>query len=204
MQGYFLGSYSARKLGHEVDRQRRRQPQPDPATIPGADFAGLLQSMGTGLLVTELMGQGVNSVTGDYSRGAAGFWVENGEIAYPVQEITIAGNLKDMFRGIVAVGNDVVAARLAAVRLDPDRAHDHRRRLTSPDGFEAVGACTSGGNLRPSGTPFAFSRAPSTLRPSRFALKSHRIDEPSSDAHVSRSNMNTPLRRAFHDRSKTR
>ena len=68
----------------------------------------MLKKLGTGLLVTELMGQGVNMVTGDYSRGAAGFWVENGEIAYPVQEITIAGNLKDMFRDIVAVGNDVV------------------------------------------------------------------------------------------------
>jgi len=63
--------------------------------------------MGTGLLVTELMGQGVNAVTGDYSRGAAGFWVEHGEITYPVQEITIAGNLKDVFRAIVAVGSDV-------------------------------------------------------------------------------------------------
>ncbi|MNC84860.1 peptidase PmbA [compost metagenome] len=64
--------------------------------------------MGSGLLVTELMGHGINSVTGDYSRGAAGYWVEKGEIAYPVQEITIAGNLKDMFRGVSAVGNDVV------------------------------------------------------------------------------------------------
>ena len=63
--------------------------------------------MGRGLLVTELLGQGVNTVTGDYSRGAAGFWVEGGEIRYPVEEITIAGNLKDMFRDIVAVGNDV-------------------------------------------------------------------------------------------------
>jgi PmbA protein len=63
--------------------------------------------MGTGLLVTELIGFGVNGVTGDYSRGAAGFWVENGTIQYPVEEITIAGNLKDMFRGLVAVGNDV-------------------------------------------------------------------------------------------------
>lgn len=63
--------------------------------------------MGTGLLVTELMGQGVNIVTGDYSRGAAGFWVENGEIAYPVQEITIAGNLKQMFASLLAVGEDV-------------------------------------------------------------------------------------------------
>jgi PmbA protein len=68
----------------------------------------MLQALGTGLLVTELMGQGVNAVTGDYSRGAAGFWVEKGEIAYPVHEITIAGNLKDLFRGITAVGNDVV------------------------------------------------------------------------------------------------
>jgi PmbA protein len=68
----------------------------------------MLKRLGTGLLVTEMMGQGVNSVTGDYSRGAAGFWVESGTIAYPVQEITIAGNLKDMFRGIVAIGSDVV------------------------------------------------------------------------------------------------
>ncbi|NOS87507.1 MAG: metalloprotease PmbA, partial [Methylococcaceae bacterium] len=75
---------------------------------PGAlDFAGLLQQMDTGLLVTELMGQGVNMVTGDYSRGAAGFWVERGEIQYPVEEITIAGNLKDMYKNLVAVGNDV-------------------------------------------------------------------------------------------------
>ncbi len=63
--------------------------------------------MGTGLLVTELMGQGVNPVTGDYSRGASGFWVENGALAYPVHEITIAGNLRDMFQGIVAIGSDV-------------------------------------------------------------------------------------------------
>lgn len=67
----------------------------------------MLQRLGTGLLVTELMGQGINNVTGDYSRGAAGFWVENGEIQYPVEEITIAGNLKDMFKNIVAVGKDV-------------------------------------------------------------------------------------------------
>ncbi|MDH4150713.1 MAG: metallopeptidase TldD-related protein, partial [Betaproteobacteria bacterium] len=73
----------------------------------GEDFAALLKKLGTGLLVTEMMGQGVNAVTGDYSRGAAGFWVENGEIAYPVEEITIAGNLKDMYRHIVAIGNDV-------------------------------------------------------------------------------------------------
>ena len=75
---------------------------------PGAlDQAGLLQKMGTGLLVTELMGQGVNLLTGDYSRGAAGFWVENGVIQYPVEEFTIAGNLRDMLKNLVAVGNDV-------------------------------------------------------------------------------------------------
>ena len=75
---------------------------------PGShDLAGLLKEMGSGLLVTEMMGMGVNIVTGDYSRGAAGFWVENGAIQYPVEEITIAGNLRDMFKGIVAVGNDI-------------------------------------------------------------------------------------------------
>lgn len=75
-------------------------------TGQGQSQQELLRQMGTGLLVTELMGQGVNVVTGDYSRGAAGFWVENGEIAYPVEEITIAGNLKDMFRNMLAVGRD--------------------------------------------------------------------------------------------------
>jgi len=73
----------------------------------GEDFPALLRKLDTGLLVTELMGQGVNQVTGDYSRGAAGFWVEKGEIAYPVQEITIAGNLKEMFRGLAGAGNDI-------------------------------------------------------------------------------------------------
>lgn len=107
LRGYFLGSYSARKLGmrttgnaggnHNLILQSGE-----------LDLAGLLQLMGRGLLVTELLGQGVNQVTGDYSRGAAGFWVEHGEIQYPVQEITIAGNLKDMFRNIVAAGNDVL------------------------------------------------------------------------------------------------
>jgi PmbA protein len=71
------------------------------------DLTGLLREMGSGLLVTELLGQGVNYVTGDYSRGAAGYWVENGEIAYPVEEITIAGNLREMLLGIVDIGNDV-------------------------------------------------------------------------------------------------
>ena len=75
-------------------------------TKPGDDLDAMLKKLGTGLLVVELMGQGVNYVTGDYSRGASGFWVENGEIAFPVQEITIAGNLKDMYKGIQAVGAD--------------------------------------------------------------------------------------------------
>jgi PmbA protein len=81
----------------------------EPGSVDGgvADFRGLLQGMGTGLLVTELIGQGISIITGDYSRGAAGFWVENGEIAYPVQEITIAGNLRDMFMGVQAIGSDV-------------------------------------------------------------------------------------------------
>ena len=75
-------------------------------TQPGDDLDAMLQKLGTGLFVIELMGQGVNYVTGDYSRGASGFWVENGQIAYPVHEITIAGNLKDMFMGIEAIGSD--------------------------------------------------------------------------------------------------
>jgi PmbA protein len=106
LRGYVLSSYSARKLGM---RSTGNAGGVHNLTIdPGAyDYQGMLKQLHTGLLVTELMGQGVNMVTGDYSRGAAGFWVENGEIQYPVEEITIAGNLKDMFRNIVAVGNDV-------------------------------------------------------------------------------------------------
>ena len=106
VQGYFLASYSARKLGMQTTGNaggNHNLMMKD----TGEDFAALLKKMGRGLLVTELMGQGVNPVTGDYSRGAAGFWVENGAIAYPVQEITIAGNLKTMFKNIVASGNDV-------------------------------------------------------------------------------------------------
>lgn len=105
LHGYFLGSYSARKLSmtttgnaggaHNLDIQ---------STHDG--LAALLAEMHTGLWVTELMGHGVNMVTGDYSRGASGFWVENGQIQYPVEEITIAGNLKTMFQGIVGIGND--------------------------------------------------------------------------------------------------
>jgi len=106
VQGYFLGSYSARKLGLRSTGNAGGNHNLI-LNDTGESFAELLKKMGKGLLVTELMGQGVNAVTGDYSRGAAGYWVENGEIAYPVQEITIAGNLKDMFAGIVAAGTDV-------------------------------------------------------------------------------------------------
>lgn len=106
LQSYVLSTYSARKLGlHSTGNAGGVR---NLTITPGAlDFAGLLQQMDTGLLVTELMGQGVNMVTGDYSRGAAGFWVEHGEIQYPVEEITIAGNLKDMYKNLVAIGNDV-------------------------------------------------------------------------------------------------
>ncbi|CAG4885224.1 peptidase required for the maturation and secretion of the antibiotic peptide MccB17 [Georgfuchsia toluolica] len=108
LQGYFLSTYTARKLGMATTGNAGGSHNLIVKSGPH-DFRGLLKQMGTGLLVTELLGQGVNYVTGDYSRGAAGYWVENGEIAYPVHEITIAGNLKDMLRGITAVGNDVLA-----------------------------------------------------------------------------------------------
>ena len=106
LQGYFLGSYSARKLKLKTTGNAGGNHNLI-LHDTGADFAAMLKALETGLLVTEMMGQGINSVTGDYSRGATGFWVERGEIAYPVEEITIAGNLKDMFRRIVDVGNDV-------------------------------------------------------------------------------------------------
>ncbi|KAF0101433.1 MAG: PmbA protein [bacterium] len=106
LQGYFLGSYSARKLGlRSTGNAGGNHNLIVPPT--GEDFAGLLKKMDTGLLVTELLGHGLNMVTGDYSRGAAGFWVENGEIVHPVEEVTVAGNLRDMFLGIVALGTDV-------------------------------------------------------------------------------------------------
>ena len=112
LRGYFLGSYSARKLGMRTTGNAGGNHnlilKPSGGLSGELDFAGLLKTMSRGLLVTELLGQGVNAVTGDYSRGAAGFWVEHGEIQYPVQEITIAGNLKDMYRNIVATGNDVL------------------------------------------------------------------------------------------------
>ena len=106
LESYVLSTYSARKLGMTSTGNAGGVHNLiiDPGTL---DQAGLLQKMGTGLLVTELMGQGVNLVTGDYSRGAAGFWVENGTIQYPVEEFTIAGNLRDMLKTLVAVGNDV-------------------------------------------------------------------------------------------------
>jgi PmbA protein len=105
--GYILSSYSARKLGLETTGNAGGPHNllVKPSLAGGMD--ALLRQLGTGLFVTELMGQGVNMVTGDYSRGAAGFWVENGSIQYPVAEITIAGNLRDMLKGIAAVGDDV-------------------------------------------------------------------------------------------------
>ncbi len=111
LNGYFLSTYTARKLGmvttgnaggsHNLFLTSR-------LTAPGDNLDAMLKKLGTGLLVTELIGQGVNYVTGDYSRGAFGYWVENGVIQHAVEEITIAGNLKDMFRQIVAVGADVI------------------------------------------------------------------------------------------------
>jgi len=109
VEGYFLSTYSARKLGmkttgnaggsHNLVMRSRQTQERD-------DLEEMLRKLGTGLFVTEMMGQGVNYVTGDYSRGASGFWVEKGRIAFPVQEITIAGNMKDMFQGIEAIGAD--------------------------------------------------------------------------------------------------
>jgi PmbA protein len=108
LQGYILGSYSARKLGLKTTGNAGGTHN---LLVDGGNggvpLESLMRQLGTGLLVTELMGQGVNGVTGDYSRGASGYWVENGTIAYPVHEITIAGNLKDMYRNIVAIGSDV-------------------------------------------------------------------------------------------------
>ncbi|MFM2287027.1 MAG: peptidase PmbA, partial [Pseudomonadota bacterium] len=108
LDGYVLGSYSARKLGLRTTGNaggihNLLVSAPAIALAPAA----LLERLGTGLYVTELMGQGVNGVTGDYSRGASGFWVEGGQLAYPVHELTIAGNLREMYRDIVAVGTDV-------------------------------------------------------------------------------------------------
>jgi PmbA protein len=104
--GYFLGSYSARKLGMATTGNAGGSHNLV-VSHGDDDLPALLRRMGRGLLVTEQLGQGVNPVTGDFSRGAAGFWIEDGVVAFPVEEITIAGNLNAMFRDIVAVGNDV-------------------------------------------------------------------------------------------------
>lgn len=106
LQRYILGSYSARKLGLHTTANAGGVHNLQVEANAG-DLESMLRGMGRGLLVTELMGQGVNNVTGDYSRGAAGFWVENGQLQYPVDGITIAGNLKSMFTAIEAVGSDV-------------------------------------------------------------------------------------------------
>jgi len=111
LQGYFLSTYSARKLGMKTTGNAGGSHNltiTSSNTRKDDDFAAMLRKMGTGLLVTELMGQGTNYVTGDYSRGASGYWVENGVIQYPVEEITIAGNMKDMFRDIVGIGTDTL------------------------------------------------------------------------------------------------
>lgn len=117
---YLLGSYAARRLGMQTTGNAGGVH--NLVITPGeASFAQLLQQLGTGLVVTELLGEGTNMITGDYSQGAAGFWVENGTMAYPVEEITIAGNFKDMFANIVAIGNDVDARsniRTGSVLLD--------------------------------------------------------------------------------------
>ncbi len=108
LQGYVLGSYSARKLGlRTTGNAGGNHNLLVESKSGGLPLEGILRELGTGLLVTELMGQGVNGVTGDYSRGASGFWVENGAVGDPVHEITIAGNLKDMYRNIAAIGSDV-------------------------------------------------------------------------------------------------
>ncbi len=107
LRGWFLSSHSERKLG--LDTTGNAGGNHNLVLVPGElDLAQMLRKMGRGLLVTEMMGQGVNPVTGDYSRGASGFWVDGGEIRYPVEEVTIAGNLLDMFAGIRAVGRDVL------------------------------------------------------------------------------------------------
>jgi PmbA protein len=112
VQGYFLSSYSARKLGMQTTGNAGGSHNlhlQSSLTKPEDDFEEMLKKLGTGLLLTELMGQGVNFVTGDYSRGASGFWVENGKIQYPVEEITVASTLQEMFHHIVAVGSDTLA-----------------------------------------------------------------------------------------------
>jgi len=120
LRSYVLGSYSARRLGMETTGNAGGVHN---LTIdPGEqDLDSLIKGVEKGLLVTELIGFGVNTVTGDYSRGVSGLWIENGEIVYPVEEVTVAGNLKDIFSNIVAVGNDVDPRRnirCGSIRVD--------------------------------------------------------------------------------------
>jgi PmbA protein len=107
LQGYILGSYSARKLGMQSTGNAGGAHN-ILVRSTGQSLEQLLQTLDTGLLVTELLGHGMNMVTGDYSRGAAGYWVEKGVIVHPVEEITIASNMKDMLKGITAIGNDII------------------------------------------------------------------------------------------------
>lgn len=107
LQGYLLGSYSARKLGMQSTGNAGGAHN-ILVRSTGHNLEQLLQTMGTGILVTELLGHGMNMITGDYSRGAAGYWVENGVITHPVEEITIASNMQEMLKGIVAIGNDII------------------------------------------------------------------------------------------------
>ncbi len=107
LNGYVLGSYSARRLGLESTGNAGGVHNLSIATTDASDLPDMIRSLEKGLLVTELIGFGVNLVTGDYSRGAAGFWIENGEIQFPVEEVTIAGNLKNMFQSIAVVGSDL-------------------------------------------------------------------------------------------------
>jgi len=120
LNGYFLASYSARKLGMQSTGSAGGTHNLV-VSSNGPDLAGMLKRMRRGFLVTEMLGHGTNLLTGDYSRGAAGYWVENGEIAFPVEEVTVAGNLKDMYRGISAVGSDTVvrgAYRCGTILVD--------------------------------------------------------------------------------------
>jgi PmbA protein len=120
LKQYVLGSYSARKMGLKTTANSDgvHNLTVDPTA---GDLTELLMTMGKGLLVTELMGQGINGITGDYSRGASGYWVEDGVIQFPVDEVTIAGNLKEMFKMILAVGNDInpnIATRCGSVLIE--------------------------------------------------------------------------------------
>jgi PmbA protein len=121
LQGYILSSYSARKLGLATTGNAGGAHNLIVESTASGGLEGQLKSLGTGMLVTELMGQGVNQITGDYSRGAAGFWVEDGALKHPVAEVTIAGNLKEMLRNIVAIGDDVDlrgGIRVGSILLD--------------------------------------------------------------------------------------